>query len=647
MLMLSGLLRMFLCLGVLLASFATAPLAADWTRIGPDGGPVDAVAAAPSRPSTLYARLSGNLLFRSTDGGRTWIRISDNLLGFTSFFDLVVDPLVPARVFALTGEGLFLSNDGGATWFQRNPGGLDPLFDISAVALAVHPRRPATLLASFNHPGALGGLYRSTDRGLSWTRNDSWPDELRFIESVPAEPDTFWAASGSRRLWRTRDAGQTWTEVSRGIPPRGRIQALAVDPRAPRTAYASVFLAQGDGAGIYKTVNGGDSWRLIRAALPLKLIVDAQGVVYAVFEDEHLERSLNGGTTWTRAGTPRSRIVDLEPTPSGLLAGTEAGVFRSTDRAATWQSLNRGLSELSIDGLAIDGQNPPRLYASDPLAGVYKTTNRGESWLHLGHPEPRNPIRWGLPLAVSPADPQVVYAGVTGAVAKSTNGGRRWDVRGVLTCMVTGRLLIDPREPSTLYASGGFFTSECGFEPDACTLWRSLDAGESWECAREGLPGTSGGALGIDPFTSALYAVAAPQDLWRSTDRGNTWTLVYPGLKPSSALIASTQTAGTYYVGRQGEVGRSRDSGQTWQFFSTGLPAQSFVHILALDPTNDSVLYAGLDEGVFKSTDAGETWTPVGTWPAGVWPTGLVIDAREPSILYAGTNGEGVLRYEP
>jgi photosystem II stability/assembly factor-like uncharacterized protein len=646
--MLLSLLRPVLVAILLLTGVAAAPLAADWTRVGPDGGSVDAVAAAPSRPSTLYARLSSSRLFRSIDGGRTWIRISDNALAFTNLLDLVVDPLVPARVFALTGEGLFRSNDGGAAWILSEPGGLDPLSPISALALGVHPRRPAILLASFRHFGALGALYRSTNRGLTWTRNDDWPTDIRFIESVPAEPDTFWAASWTRRLWRTRDGGQTWTEASRGIPPRGRIEALAVDPRAPRTAYASVFVPRGNRTGLYKTVNGGDSWRLIRTSLPLKLTVDAQGVVYGVFEDENLYRSLNGGTTWTRAGTGlRSRIVDLEPTPSGLLAGTEAGVFRSTDRAATWQSLNRGISELSITGLAIDDQDPPRLYASDPVAGVYKTANREGFWLHLGHPEPQNPIPWDLPLAVSPADPQVVYAGVTGAVAKSTNGGRRWEVRGILTCMVTGRLLIDPREPSTLYASGGFFTSECEFETEACTLWRSLDAGESWQCAREGLPGrTGGGVLGIDPLTSAVYAVATPQDLWKSTDRGNTWTLVYAGLKPSSALVGSARTAGTMYVGRQGEIGRSRNSGQTWQFFSTGLPEQSFVRVLALDPTNDDVLYAGLDEGVFKSTDAGETWSRLGTWPD-VQLTELVIDPREPSVLYAGTDGEGVLRYEP
>lgn len=641
--MLSGLLRVFLVVLLLSTGAATAPLAADWTRIGPDGGSVDAVAAAPSRPSTLYAGLSSGRVFRSADGGRTWVRVS----AFSSehvFIDLVVDPLLPARVFAATSEGLFRSTDGAATWVRIEPD-LDELSVIPALALAVHPRRPAILLASFTHSGA---LYRSTDRGLHWTRNGNWPTDVRFIEPVPAEPDTFWLGSWTQRLWRTRDGGQTWTAASRGIPRQGRIEALAVDPRTSRTAYATVFVPQTNVFGLYKTTNGGDSWRLIRSSLPLKLTVDAQGVVYAVFEDENLYRSLNGGATWARVGTGlRSKIADLEPTRPGLLAGTGAGVFQSTDRAATWRGLNQGLSELSVAGLAVDDQNPPRLYAGDPLAGVYKTANRGESWLALGHPDPQNPIPWELPLAVSPADPEGVYAGVTGAVAKSTNGGRRWEVHGGLVCVVTSRLLIDPREPSTLYASGGFFTSGCGLQPDACILWRSLDAGESWECVREGLPGSAGGGLlGIDPLTSDVYAVAAPRDLWKSTDRGNTWSLVHPDLNPTSALVASARTAGTYYVGRQGAVGRSRDSGQSWIFFSIGLPEQSPVRVLALDPTDGDVLYAGVDEGMFKSTDAGETWSRLGTWPA-VRLTTLVVDPQEPSILYAGTDGEGVLRYEP
>lgn len=636
-----SLLRIFLVLILLLSGVATAPLAADWTRIGPQGGSVQAVAAAPSRPATLYVGLTSGRVFRSTDRGQTWAPVSA-FAPEHSFFDLVVDPLVPTRVFAATSEGLFRSTDGAATWVRIGPQPDEPSATPS-LALAVHPRRPAILLASFGFSGA---LFRSSDRGRTWTRDNDWPLDVRFIEPVPAEPGTFWLGSRSQRLWRSRDAGKTWTLASRGIPAQSSIEALAVDPRTSRIAYASVHLHRSNSYWIYKTTDGGSSWRKIRPSVALRMTVDAQGVVYAVFEGKHLYRSLDGGATWTRVGAGlRSTIIDLEPTSMGLLAGTGAGVFQSTDQAATWRSLNLGFSELSIAGLAIDDQNPPRLYASDPLAGVFKTADRGESWLRLGLPDPQNLIPRDLPLAVSPADPDVVYAGLTGSVAKSTNGGRRWEVHGNLVCMVTRRLLIDPREPSTLYASGGFYTTGCGLQPTACSLWRSLDAGESWECTREGLPGSGGDVLGIDPFTSAVY-VEAPQDLWKSTDRGNTWTLVYPGLNPSSALVASARTPGTYYIGRQGEVGRSRDSGQTWQFFSTGLPTQSSVHVVVLDPTDDDVLYAGLDEGVFKSTDAGETWSRLGTWPD-VRLTELVIDPWEPSILYAGTDGEGVLRYEP
>ncbi|HJX26645.1 MAG TPA: hypothetical protein VJ885_01940 [Thermoanaerobaculia bacterium] len=638
-----SLLRIFLVLILLLSGVATAPLAADWTRIGPQGGSVMAVASAPSRPSTLYAGLSRGQVYRSTDRGQTWSRVSSFASEHT-FVDLVVDPLVPSRVFAATSKGLFRSTDGAATWVRTDPFLSEPS-GVHSFALAVHPRRPAILLSSFTFSGV---LFRSTDRGRTWTRDDEWPINVRFIEPVPAEPGTFWLGSWTQRLWRSRDAGKTWTLASRGIPAQSSIEALAVDPRTSRIAYATVHLHRSNSYAIYKTSDGGSSWRQIRPSAAVKLTVDARGVVYGVFEGQRLYRSLDGGSTWTRVGAELRRgITDLETTPSGLLASTVIGVYRSIDQGTTWRSLSQGLSELSIAGLAITDQNPPRLYASDPLAGIFKTASRGASWLPLGHPDPGNLIPWELPLAVSPADPEVVYAGVTGAVAKSTNGGRSWQVHGGLTCLVVRQLLVDPQEPSTLYASGGFYTAGCGLQPNACILWRSLDAGESWSCTASGLPNRTGAPLlGVDPFTSAVYVQVSPGDLWKSTDRGNTWTLVYPGLNPSSALVASARTPGTYYIGRQGEVARSRDSGQTWQFFSTGLPGRSFVHVVVLDPTDDDVLYAGLDEGVFKSTDAGETWSRLGTWPA-VQLTELVIDPREPSILYAGTAGEGVLRYEP
>jgi photosystem II stability/assembly factor-like uncharacterized protein len=181
-----------------------------------------------------------------------------------------------------------------------------------------------------------------------------------------------------------------------------------------------------------------------------------------------------------------------------------------------------------------------------------------------------------------------------------------------------------------------------------CSFFRSLDAGETWQCLGDFLSGIYGDALlGVDPFTSAVYAKDFGT-LLRSTDNGVTWT------SPSSwnlidSFAASPLVAGTLWAGTTGGVSRSRDGGLTWQFFfSTGLPTGEKVVDLAPDPVEPATLYAATQRsGVFKSLDAGETWSLAGLWPPGVeYQGGLLVDPGEPAIVYAGTNGVSVLRLD-
>jgi hypothetical protein len=200
-------------------------------------------------------------------------------------------------------------------------------------------------------------------------------------------------------------------------------------------------------------------------------------------------------------------------------------------------------------------------------------------------------------------------------------------------------LVAVPGEPDTLYAAGFLATPIC--HPGACLFARSVDAGFNWTCLS-----APGFLLDVDPFTSAVYA--GSQDLSSSSDLGATWTTLAAGQGAGfPAFAPSPLVPGTIWAGRTGAVGRSQDGGQTWQAFSTGLPSVGII-TLALDPADPETLYAGTrQDGVFRSTDAGETWTPVGIWPAGVTlQSGLAVDYADPSILYAGTDIAGVLRLD-
>jgi photosystem II stability/assembly factor-like uncharacterized protein len=333
-------------------------------------------------------------------------------------------------------------------------------------------------------------------------------------------------------------------------------------------------------------------------------------------------------------------VTDLDALPYGLLAGTRTGISLSTDRGLTWHA-QRGLHGLAIAGLAIDTQNPPRLYAGTLFAGVFKTRNRGASWLRL--PPPEDPLDWYRPVAVDPENPETVYTGAGVSVARSFNGGRHWESHGALSCGVTEAIVVDPRDPDTLYTSGSIFSTSCIEVLGSCVLARSLDAGASWSCIQYGLS-LFLKILGVDPFTSAVY-VRAGADLWRSTDQGDTWSLVGT-FDLFFSFAASPLVEGTLYVGQPGQVAKSVDGGQTWTFTAVGEPGHAVVG-LALDPEDPQVVYAALlGKGVFRSTDGGATWSPLGTWPGWSIRSGPVVDPVDPSIVYVGTGEVGVLRFD-
>ena len=628
---------------LLLLGLAAVPCAARegaWTHIGPDGGTVAEIAAAP-RSDIVYAGLGLVGVFRSADRGRTWSFAGAKLVGL-SIRDLDVDPVNPSLVYASTFEGLFRSTNGGSSWLRIGTAELTGPLGGGVVQMEIHPRRPNTLLAAVFR----GALFRSADRGRTWTTEPGWPLDVASLAASTARPGLFWAGLENGGLLKSTDGGRTWTAADRGLPA-GAVTGIALDPRTADIVYAAVSGA------MFKSRDGGATWKPsgngLGGARVSDLAVDpAHPTTLYALAGGKLYRSKNGGAVWAELAATglRDEPQTVKPLAYGVLAGTTAGLFRSTDEGATWRASQTGLAALSIRGFTLDAQDPPRLYAVDLDAGIFKTADGGASWQLLGHPF--NAASSTGPVALHPDAPETVYASVPLHVAKSGNGGRLWSLNPVDACLQPYVLLVDPRDPAALYTSGGFLFAGCFSDPNACSIYRSLDAGETWSCIRDGLPGGPGGPLlAINPLTSALYVPFAT-DVWTSLDHGDTWTLLSPGLLPSS-FAASPVEVGTLWVGRVGRVGTSHDGGQTWTYSSTGLRGAGAVMHLAPHPTDPAVIYAGTyDRGVFRSTDGGLTWSPVGIWPAGtrLW-AGIALDLRDPSVVYAATDGASVLRYEP
>jgi photosystem II stability/assembly factor-like uncharacterized protein len=601
-----------------------------WTPIGPEGGAIRALAAAPSRPGTLYAVVGLDKIYRSTDRGSTWSFAGAVMEeGFQGISDVAVDPGSPQRVYALGFWQVFRSDDGGARWRPALPD-LGP--EARPQTLVVHPRIRGLIYVFLTD----GDLLRTTDSGRRWTRS-STPAVAGLLAVDPSSASVLYFASFLGEISKSTDGGETWFPSGRGLSPGGAFQALAVDPSSPQTLYL-VPASTGPGRDLFVSRNGGARWSRLRTDLGGGNVRDltlepGQRPGFHLTLNDRPFRSVDGGRTWTEAAPLSLPVQDLLSTPSGLLAGTAAGIYRSTDRGASWAKSSRGLHAMTVERLAFDPLRS-HLYA---VSGsfLFKTPDAGAQWNLL--PTPTGIVG---PIATAPSRPGSVFAGTSQSVLHSVNGGREWALGEEISCAVPASLAVDPTRDWVVYLGIGFIEVPCGGA--SCTLFKSIDAGQTWTCLGNGLPNREGAQVFADPRRSGvLYSLpGAGEGLWRSQDDGGSWSLLSRAVDPTT-LAVSPADPNVLFAGLAGGVARSTDGGATWASDTVGLP-QDVVLALAADPVDPRTVYAAaFEHGVFKSTDGGATWTSLGPELEGLGLTSLVLD-RNRKALSVGTALAGV-----
>ncbi len=351
-------------------------------------------------------------------------------------------------------------------------------------------------------------------------------------------------------------------------------------------------------------------------------------------------------SVWTSSGPYGGYVAALavDPaTPTTLYAGTAGeGVLKSTDSGRSWSPANTGLTKLSIYALAIDPSTPTTLYAGTNHGEVFKSTDAGRTWAarNNGLPSPARYIPELFVLTINPATPSTLYAGTPDGVFRSTDAGETWSAASTGLVGYVNCLAIDPLTPATIYAG-----TDRG-------VFKSTDGGGTWVAANTGLTRPYVLALAIDPVTPAtLYAATNLGGIFRSTDSGDTWQAVNTGLTDLNvkALLIDPSTPSTLYAGTtvrgftlKGDgVFRSTDSGQTWVAQNTGLTNPT-IAALAINPSAPATLYAGTwGGGIFRSFDAGGTWTGASSGMNSLSVSAIAIDPANPATVYAGTGGFG------
>jgi photosystem II stability/assembly factor-like uncharacterized protein len=633
----SGLRSLLLTALFVAASLASLPRPAaagvgQWTTHGPEGGSVSAIVIDPVAPNFIYVLTSGfEGAFRSVDHGLSWQHMNVDPGGVE--LALAVDPQQPSTVYATTEHGVFKSVDRGLTWSSHGPPD-----ELSSVA--VDPVTPSTLYAG----SFFGEVYKSTDGGASWQATSaafggSSGNQVNALAIDPANPKTLYAGTLGSGVFKSTDSGASWSALP-GSPMEIALSSggLVLDPRAPGTLFAVDL-----GTGAFKSTDSGAHWTRVYPyfdAIALALDPDSPATLYvATFSG--VERSQDGGVTWTPSGVGNREVLALAVDPlqtSTLFAGTLGrGIFASADGARTWTATNSGLLGTVLSTLAIDPSDRSTVYAGSSAGDAFKTRDGGLTWDALDLPSNPQSL-WAL--AIDPATPTTVYAARTDGVLKSVDGGQRWALADNGLPTIPLALAIDPVTPKTVYAG----TANYG-------VYKSVDGGGSWKPANSGQSGVLVWALAIDPVTpSTLYAATAGHGVLKSTDAGRTWIAATSGLSDSAqgvVAIAIDPTAPSRLYACDAGLGlvRSTDAGEHWRLLSPEGLAFFGCTSLAVTATSPATVYAGSSgDGVLVSRDGGGSWSQVADGLGRPFVSTLAVDATG-TDLHAGTVGAGIFDY--
>ena len=665
---------------------AAAGSIASWRSNGPYGGNVQALALSPAFNTDGFAFAGGWLgdgssggygIMRTTDGGASWQPWGGEGQRW-AVFDLAISPGFSSdnTVYAATDVGLLRSSDRGENWMTLW-GGL-PTCETGSICSIARVRLSPDFADDdllFAMPRGAGGsavrLYRSTDRGDSWTQAiaDNIVLAVTFSRDFAANQTVYAAVTQGADavgVLRSTDAGVTWS-------PAWSATSLNIYDLL-ETVEGSLLLATSDGVTRLIPDAGGFVEAAVAVNIPgtVNRLITGGDNIYAAAQDG-LYISLSFGRGWDRyADTPQTpfRAVAWGGGGRVLMAGTYTGMIYTPDDNLTPWTWQKGLKPIDAQSVAAYGEH--MLFVAGDL-GVYRSTDSGATWeiLTTGAPLGHN-IRF---LAVQPspayATDNTIFATFvdftlhTSALYKSTDGGATWTVITVPGVYQPPQLL--------LALSNNYLTDQTVFVAGWDQLHKSTDGGATWATHSIAPSGdfyvtyklAASPAYGSD---QTLFATGPDRMARRSTDGGVTWSAV-GGPAPTYGLAMSPSyaadgTAWLTYRFREGVgdgtpdsgVTRTTNRGATWSLSTAGLPGDyaSIPIPLAASPSynSDKTLFTALsgnfdpdaEHSLYRAIGGGNWWVNLGAAPGNPSIQDLAVTALGPAgglTAHAATS-EGV-----
>ena len=653
----------------------------EWRNIGPfRGGRSTTSTGITGDDQIYYMGTTGGGVWKTEDAGVSWNNISDGYfktgsVGAVSVSESDNNIVVvgmgesPVRgVMTSSGDGVYKSTDAGDTWEHI---GLENTKHISQVR--IHPNNPDIMYVSAQGSPYSGseerGIYRTKDGGKNWER-------VLFVDSSSGANDlaidytnprvlyaAFWdhqrlpwyVRSGGKGsgIWKSVDGGDTWKKLTEGLPNSvmGKI-GVAVSRANPKLVYAII---ESDEGGLYRSDDGGNSWRLINDERVLRTRSWYYMHIYADPSDENIVyvlnapmmKSIDGGKTFSNIQVPHGDNHYLWINPSNsevMINSNDGGANISFNSGRSW-STQKNQPTAQFYRVNVDNRFPYWVYGgqqdNSSVAIKSSTFSNGISWKDwiagVGGCETAY-------VAFDPDNPVLMYAGCYQGIINEYNLELD-NTKDIMAYPSMGLgepsdeqkyrfnwnapILVSMHDPNVIYHA-------------ANKLLKTSDRGITWEEMGPDLTrnkqenlGPGGGPItnegaGGEVYHTIYYVAESPHDkniiyagaddglVHITTDGGQSWSNITPDMEEGmiNAIEVSPHDPATVYIAFnrykfddfRPYVLKSTNYGKSWKVYNDGIEENSFVRVVREDLEVEGLLYAGTERGIYMSSNGGGTW---------------------------------------
>ena len=633
-------------------------------------GRIADIAINPDNENEWYAAVGSGGVWKTVNAGTTWQPLTDNQ-SFYSTGSITIDPNNTNTIWLGTGEnvggrhvgvgkGVFLSLDGGKTWKNK---GLNKSEHISKII--VNKKNSNNVFVASQGPlwssGGDRGLYKSIDGGKSWSlvlSVNKWTGVTDVVVD-PRDENIMYAATWQRhrnvaaymgggpgtKLFKSTDGGDSWRQLKTGLPTGklGKI-GLAISEINPDVLYAAIELERRKGA-VYRTSNGGESWKKMSDTVSgatgphyyQELVASPHHFDKIYLMDVRVQVSDDGGKTFYRMNEGNKHSDNHSMTfkkndPNYLLVGTDGGIYESFDDTKSWKYVNN-LPLTQFYKLAVDD--------SYPFYNIYGGTQDNNTQGGPSRTFRSNGIAnsdWFVLLggdghqpATEPGNPNIVYA-----QSQQGNLHRVDRTTGEAVFIKPYSGLNEDFErfnwdSPILVSSHNPKRLYFGSQ----RVWKSDDRGDSWTPISKDL--TKNQERLELPIMGKQQSWDSAWDVYAMSTY-NTITSLSESILDQNILYAGTD---------DGLIHSTKDGGSSWTSITVdklpGVPDSSFVNDIKADLHNDQVAYVALDNHKFgdyspylyKTSNGGKSWKPIiNGLPEDTFVWRIVQDHIDPNLLF-------------